>query len=217
MHVLNASPVKFSSVREDFEEFMLRCILTVELRPGYFPTDLEKVTFMVLHLTGAALRRVADRWGPHDLVYQSFPTFLAKLREMFAPEPVQLRSAIPDPIQFHSVTPEPVQFRSVTPEPVPSRSITPEPVQFRFVATEPVQFTLRQRDSPLEEYVQKFCDLCDRTGLDDVALKDIFRRGLDDVSIRRLLPGGEISWSLAKYIDTALLLSGSSFTVGPVD
>ncbi len=46
-----------------------------------------------------------------------------------------------------------------------------------------------------------------------VALKTFFRVGLND-PIRSHLPGGKIHWSLEKYIDHALLLSGSLFIVG---
>ncbi len=50
-------------------------------------------------------------------------------------------------------------------------------------------------------------------GFNDVALKDIFRAGLNK-PIRSQLPGGKIHWSLEQYIDHALLLSGSSYTMG---
>ncbi len=49
-------------------------------------------------------------------------------------------------------------------------------------------------------------------GFKDVALKDIFRVGLNE-PIRSQLPGEKIRWSLEQYIDYALLLSGSSYTV----
>ncbi len=49
-------------------------------------------------------------------------------------------------------------------------------------------------------------------GFKDVALKDIFRVGLNE-PIRSQLPGEKICWSLEQYIDYALLLSGSSYTV----
>ncbi|KAL0204484.1 hypothetical protein M9458_002502, partial [Cirrhinus mrigala] len=40
--------------------------------------------------------------------------------------------------------------------------------------------------------------------------------GLND-PIRSDLPGGKIHWSLEQYIDYAMLLAGSSFTVGIAD
>ncbi len=49
-----------------------------------------------------------------------------------------------------------------------------------------------------------------------MALKDIFQVGLNE-PIRSGLPGGKIHFSLAEYIDYALLLCGSSFTVGVVE
>ncbi|KAL0154418.1 hypothetical protein M9458_050267 [Cirrhinus mrigala] len=56
-------------------------------------------------------------------------------------------------------------------------------------------FCLRQGNRPIEDYVVDFCKLCHLVNFNDVALKDIFRQ----------------------YIDYALLLAGSSFTVGIAD
>ncbi len=47
----------------------------------------------------------------------------------------------------------------------------------------------------------------------NVVLNDMFRVGLNG-PIRSRLPEGKIHWSLEQYIDHALLLSGSSYTVG---
>ncbi|KAL0153935.1 hypothetical protein M9458_050758, partial [Cirrhinus mrigala] len=77
-------------------------------------------------------------------------------------------------------------------------------------------FRLRQGNRPIEDYVIDFCELCYLVPFNDVALKDIFRHGLDDL-IRSGLPGGKIHWSLEQYIDFALWLAGSSFTVGIAD
>ncbi|KAL0178798.1 hypothetical protein M9458_027692, partial [Cirrhinus mrigala] len=77
-------------------------------------------------------------------------------------------------------------------------------------------FCLRQGNRCIEDYVGEFCELCRLVGFDDVALKDIFRVGLND-PIRLGLPGGKIHWTLEQYIDYALLLAGSSFTVGVAD
>ncbi|KAL0161974.1 hypothetical protein M9458_041370, partial [Cirrhinus mrigala] len=70
-------------------------------------------------------------------------------------------------------------------------------------------FRLRQGNRSIEDYIMDFCGL-------DVALKDIFRHGLNE-PIHSYLPGVKIHWSLEQYIDHALLLSGSSFTVGIAD
>ncbi len=75
---------------------------------------------------------------------------------------------------------------------------------------------LRQGNQAIEEYIEKFCELCNQVDFNDVALKDLFRVGLNE-PIRFLLTGGKIHWSLEKYIDHALLLAGSPFTVGVVD
>ncbi|KAL0146718.1 hypothetical protein M9458_058058, partial [Cirrhinus mrigala] len=77
-------------------------------------------------------------------------------------------------------------------------------------------FCLHQGNRCIEDYVVDFCELCHLVNFNDVALKDIFRAGLSD-PIRSGLPGGKIHWSLEQYIDYALLLVGSSFTVGIAD
>ncbi|KAL0199357.1 hypothetical protein M9458_007897 [Cirrhinus mrigala] len=82
-------------------------------------------------------------------------------------------------------------------------------------------FRVRQGNRSIEDYVVDFCGLCYLVAFNDVALKDIFRQGLDE-PIRSQLPGGKIHWTLEQYIDYALLLAGSSFTVriadeGPCD
>ncbi len=46
--------------------------------------------------------------------------------------------------------------------------------------------------------------------------KDMFQVGLNE-AIRSGLPGGKIPFPLAEYIDYALLLCGSSFTVGVME
>ncbi|KAL0196750.1 hypothetical protein M9458_005290, partial [Cirrhinus mrigala] len=77
-------------------------------------------------------------------------------------------------------------------------------------------FSLRQGNRCIEDYVVDFCGLCHLVNFNDVALKDIFCHGLNE-PIHSCLPGGKIHWSLEQYIDYALRLSGSSFTVGIAD
>ncbi|KAL0151607.1 hypothetical protein M9458_053090 [Cirrhinus mrigala] len=74
-------------------------------------------------------------------------------------------------------------------------------------------FHLHQGNQPIENYVTGFCELCHLVTFNDVALKDIFRHGLNE-PIRSYLSGGKIHWSLEQYIDFALRLAGSPFTVG---
>ncbi len=76
--------------------------------------------------------------------------------------------------------------------------------------------SLRQGNRPLEDYVADFCNLCHVVGFNDVALKGIFRNGLKDC-LNDLMPNSNGSATLEEYIDFALLLSGSSFTVGIAD
>ncbi len=75
---------------------------------------------------------------------------------------------------------------------------------------------LHQGGRAIEEYVADFCELSHCVDFNDFALKDIFRVGLNK-PIRLRLPGGKINWSLEQYIDHALLLCGSSYTVGFAD
>ncbi len=75
---------------------------------------------------------------------------------------------------------------------------------------------LRQGNGAIEDYVVMFLELSNQVDFNEVALKDIFRVGLNE-PIRSGLPGGKIHFSLAEYIYCALLISGSSFTVGVVE
>jgi len=68
---------------------------------------------------------------------------------------------------------------------------------------------------PLEDYVQEFCELSHLVDFNDVALKGIFRNGLN-YFLNYLMPDNTPHWTREQYIDHALLLSGSSFTVGIV-
>ncbi|KAL0157337.1 hypothetical protein M9458_048583, partial [Cirrhinus mrigala] len=77
-------------------------------------------------------------------------------------------------------------------------------------------FHLHQGNRPIEDYIMDFCGLCHLVAFNDMALKDIFRHGLNE-PIRSQLPGGKIHWTLEQYIDFALLLVGSPFTVGIAD
>lgn len=75
---------------------------------------------------------------------------------------------------------------------------------------------LHQGNCPLEEYVWDYDELCDVVDINDIALKGIFRNGLSDF-LNYLMPQSDIPGTLADYIVFALLLSGSSFTVGIAD
>ncbi len=76
--------------------------------------------------------------------------------------------------------------------------------------------SLRQGNRPLEDYMEDFCHLCHVVGFNDVVLKGIFCNGLKDC-LKDLMPNSNGSATLEEYIDFALLLSGSSFTVGIAD
>ncbi|XP_051527240.1 uncharacterized protein LOC127425358 [Myxocyprinus asiaticus] len=75
---------------------------------------------------------------------------------------------------------------------------------------------LHQGNRPLEDYVEDFCALACQVDFNEVALKDIFRFGLIE-SISLLMPGGQSTHSLAQYIDLALQIIGSTFTVEEAD
>ncbi|KAL0173010.1 hypothetical protein M9458_033321, partial [Cirrhinus mrigala] len=75
---------------------------------------------------------------------------------------------------------------------------------------------LRQGNQAIEEYVEDFCNLCHLVDFNDVALKGIFCNGLKD-NLYDLMPDNRCSVTLQEYIDYALLLAGSPFTVGIAD
>ncbi len=62
---------------------------------------------------------------------------------------------------------------------------------------------LRQGSLSIEEYVTQFCEISDKVHFDEVCLKEIFRFGLSKVMV-----------SLKDFMDYALMVAGSSFTVG---
>ncbi|KAL0146560.1 hypothetical protein M9458_058191 [Cirrhinus mrigala] len=75
---------------------------------------------------------------------------------------------------------------------------------------------LRQGNRHIEQYVMDFCELCHLVDFQDSFLKDIFFFGLNkDISVN--MPRHHRHWSLIRYIDYALLMAGSAFTVGVAD
>ncbi|KAL0152957.1 hypothetical protein M9458_051735 [Cirrhinus mrigala] len=75
---------------------------------------------------------------------------------------------------------------------------------------------LRQGNRPIEDYVEDFCELCFKVDFNKTFLKDIFRFGLAK-DMPHLMPHNTPQWSLERYIDFALRLAGSPFTVGVAD
>ncbi len=74
---------------------------------------------------------------------------------------------------------------------------------------------LRQGSSSIE-YVTQFCEIADKVHFDDVFLKYIFRFGLSE-PVKSWLPEGKFNVSLKDFMDYALMVAGSSFTVGVVE
>ncbi len=73
---------------------------------------------------------------------------------------------------------------------------------------------LRQGGRSIEDYVQQFCELVYQVPLYDEALfKDLFRFGLNE-PVKSRLPGGEVNVRLRDFMDYALMLCDSPFTVG---
>lgn len=75
---------------------------------------------------------------------------------------------------------------------------------------------LRQGDCSIEDYDYQFCELSYQLPFDEIALKDIFHFGLHE-SVKSWFPGEEFNCSLKDFMDYALILSGSAFTVGVVE
>ncbi|KAL0149599.1 hypothetical protein M9458_055126, partial [Cirrhinus mrigala] len=72
---------------------------------------------------------------------------------------------------------------------------------------------LRQGNRPIEDYVEDFCALCYKVDFNETFLKDIFRYGLSK-DFSSFMPRNTPHWTLEQYIDFALRLAGSPFTVG---
>ncbi len=72
---------------------------------------------------------------------------------------------------------------------------------------------LRQGSSSIEEYVTQFCEIADKVSFDDFFFKEIFRFRLNE-PVKSWLPEGKFHVSLKDFMDYALIVAGSSFTVG---
>ncbi len=69
-----------------------------------------------------------------------------------------------------------------------------------------------QDGRPIEDYVEEFLNVSYRAPWKESTLKTIFWGGLDD-HIYQQMPASDITCSQERYIEYALWLSGSSFTV----
>ncbi len=72
---------------------------------------------------------------------------------------------------------------------------------------------LRQGTRSIEDYVVDFLELAHLTHTDKICLMIFFQGGLSE-PLRSIMPLHDPNWTLEKYIDTTLQLSGSPFTVG---
>ncbi|KAK9969758.1 hypothetical protein ABG768_027907, partial [Culter alburnus] len=72
---------------------------------------------------------------------------------------------------------------------------------------------LRQGDRSIEDYVLDFIELAPLTCFDELCLMTFFRGGLSE-PLSSIMPIHEPNGTLEQYIELALLLSGSPFTVG---
>ncbi len=76
---------------------------------------------------------------------------------------------------------------------------------------------LRQGDRSIEDYVQQFCELVYQVPLyDETLFKDLFRFGLNE-PVKSRLPGWEVNVRLSVFMDYALKLCDSPFTVGATE
>ncbi len=72
---------------------------------------------------------------------------------------------------------------------------------------------LRQGTHSIEDYVVDFLELAHMTHLDEICLIIFFRGGLSE-PLSSIMPLHDPNWTLENYVDMALQLSGSPFTVG---
>ncbi len=76
---------------------------------------------------------------------------------------------------------------------------------------------LRQGDRSIEDYIQKFCELVYQVPLyDETLFKDLFSFGLNE-PVKSRLPGWEVNVRLSVFMDYALKLCDSPFTVGAME
>ncbi|KAL0162265.1 hypothetical protein M9458_041661, partial [Cirrhinus mrigala] len=73
-----------------------------------------------------------------------------------------------------------------------------------------------QNGRDLEDYMEEFVGTCHRASCADVCLMEGFRCGLDD-DLRFVMPRGDPCWTLLSYINFALWMNGSTFTVGKAE
>ncbi len=71
---------------------------------------------------------------------------------------------------------------------------------------------LRQGTRSIEDYVADFLELAHLTQFDEICLMIFFQGGLSE-PLSSIMPQYEATWTLEKYSDIALQLSGSPFTV----
>ncbi|ROI24877.1 hypothetical protein DPX16_21229 [Anabarilius grahami] len=71
---------------------------------------------------------------------------------------------------------------------------------------------LRQGELSIEDYIHQFCELSFLVPSDEVILKDIFRFGLNE-PLKSWFPEGTLNSTLRDFMDYALMLCGSPFTV----
>ncbi len=64
--------------------------------------------------------------------------------------------------------------------------------------------------------MEEFIDTCHQATCSDLTLMEGLRVGLDE-EIQFVMPRGDPSWSLAKYITFALWIAGSSYKVGEME
>ncbi len=76
---------------------------------------------------------------------------------------------------------------------------------------------LRQGDRSIEDYVQQFCELIYQVPLyDEILFKELFKFELNE-PVKSRLPGGQVNVQLSEFLDYALMLCDSPFTVGVVE
>ncbi len=75
---------------------------------------------------------------------------------------------------------------------------------------------LRQGTRSIEDYVVDFLELAHLTHTDKICLMIFFHGGLSE-PLHSIMPLHDPNWTLEKYMDTALQLSGSPFMVGATE
>ncbi|XP_069460721.1 protein LDOC1-like [Ambystoma mexicanum] len=75
---------KFDGEPHKLKEFLDSCTVQFTFKPRFFPTEKDKVGFLISHLSGPALAWATPLVTSGNAVLDSYPAFVNSLRSMFS-------------------------------------------------------------------------------------------------------------------------------------